>query len=144
MCICSCEADEQKEQIQATNSVSVSENLSREKMSLSPDSSAKGAPHGNMSTVEGAYSMQNNSNCSTSGEKKTISDDTGKEERRVGIGVTQVKKIDSSDVQFTIESFETALASLVRTKETIGRATRLAMDLVKFGMSAKVRRSSRL
>ncbi|CAF2263913.1 unnamed protein product [Brassica rapa] len=133
----SCEADEQKEQIQATNSVSVSENLSREKMSLSPDSSARGAPHGNVSTVEGADGMQNNNNCSTSGEKKTISDDTGKEERRVEIGVTQVNKIGSSDVQFTIESFETALASLVRTKETIGRATRLAMDLVKFGMSAK-------
>ncbi|XP_009138689.1 protein HUA2-LIKE 3 isoform X1 [Brassica rapa] len=133
----SCEADEQKEQIQATNSVSVSENLSREKMSLSPDSSARGAPHGNVSTVEGADGMQNNNSCSTSGEKKTISDDTGKEERRVEIGVTQVNKIGSSDVQFTIESFETALASLVRTKETIGRATRLAMDLVKFGMSAK-------
>ncbi|XP_018483327.1 protein HUA2-LIKE 3 isoform X1 [Raphanus sativus] len=138
VCIGSCEA---YEQIQATNSVSVSENLSREKMSLSPDSPARGTPHGNsvcpMSTVESANGMQNNSNCSTNGEKKTISDDTVKEERRVEISVTQVKKNVSSDVQFTIESFETALASLVRTKETIGRATRLAMDLVKFGMSAK-------
>lgn len=145
VCIGSCEGDEQ---IQATNSVSVSENLSREKMSLSPDSPARGTPHGNsvcpMSTVESANGMQNNSNCSTNGEKKTISDDTVKEERRVEISVTQVKKNVSSDVQFTIESFETALASLVRTKETIGRATRLAMDLVKFGMSAKVCRSSYL
>ncbi|CAH8329216.1 unnamed protein product [Eruca vesicaria subsp. sativa] len=137
----SCEVDEQKEQIHATNSVSVPENLSREKMSLSP---ARGTPHGSsvchMSTVETANGMQNNMNSSTSvqfGEKKTMSDDTVKEERIVDIGETQVKKIVSSDVQFTIESFETALASLVRTKETIGRATRLAMDLVKFGMSAK-------
>ncbi|KAJ0255006.1 PWWP domain-containing protein [Hirschfeldia incana] len=140
----SCEADEQKEQIQATNSASVSENLSREKMSLSPNSPARGTPHDNsvchMSIVESVNGMQNNSNCDTSvqfGEEKTISDDTVKEERKVEIGVTQEKKIVSSGVQFTIESFETALASLVRTKETIGRATRLAMDLVKFGMSAK-------
>ncbi|KAL0866789.1 hypothetical protein Bca101_045907 [Brassica carinata] len=110
----SCEADEQKEQIQATNSVSVSENLS-----------------------ESVNGMQNSSTSVQFGEKKTMSDDTVKEDRRVEIGVTQEKKIVSSGVQFTIESFETALASLVRTKETIGRATRLAMDLVKFGMSAK-------
>ncbi|XP_006402313.2 protein HUA2-LIKE 3 isoform X1 [Eutrema salsugineum] len=140
----SCEADEQKEQIQATKSVSVSENLSREIMSLSPDSPARGTSHSNsvchMSTVESANVMQNNNNCSANiqfGEKKTMSDDTVIEERKVETGIPQVKKVVSSDVQFTIESFETALGSLVRTKETIGRATRLAMDLVKFGMSAK-------
>lgn len=145
VCIDSCETDEQKEQIQATNSVSVSENFSPEKMRLTPDSPARAIPHSNsvchISTVESANGMQSNSNFCTSvqfGEKKPMSDDTVKEERKDEIGVTEVKKV-ISDVQFTIESFETALSSLVRTKETIGRATRLAMDLVKFGVSAKVR-----
>ncbi|CAN6935984.1 unnamed protein product [Brassica oleracea] len=140
----SCETDGQKEHIQATNSVSVSENLSPEKMRLTPDSPARGIPHSNsicdISTVESANGMQSNSYCCTSvqfGEKKTMSDDTVKEERKGEIGATEVKKVVISDVQFTIESFETALSSLVRTKETIGRATRLAMDLVKFGVSAK-------
>ncbi|KAG2252603.1 hypothetical protein Bca52824_082739 [Brassica carinata] len=140
----SCETDGQKEHIQATNSVSVSENLSPEKMRLTPDSPARGIPHSNsicdISTVESANGMQSNSYCCTSvqfGEKKTMSDDTVKEERKGEIGATEVKKVVISDVQFTIESFETALSSLVRTKETIGRATRLAVDLVKFGVSAK-------
>ncbi|KAL0724500.1 hypothetical protein Bca4012_039099 [Brassica carinata] len=139
----SCETDEQKEQIQATSSVSVSENFLPEKMRLTPDSPARGIPHSNsvchISTVESANGMQSNSNCCTSGqfgEKKPMSDDTVNEERKDEVGVTEVKKV-VTDVQFTIESFETALSSLVRTKETIGRATRLAMDLVKFGVSAK-------
>ncbi|VVB06689.1 unnamed protein product [Arabis nemorensis] len=144
----SCEAVEQKEHVQATNSMSASENLSDVKMSLSPadveDSPARGTPHSNsvfhISTAESVNVMQNNSNSSNVrlGEKKIMCDDTAKEERKVETGVTQVKKVTGSDVQFTIESFETALHSLVRTKETIGRATRLAMDLVKFGVSAKV------
>ncbi|KFK35477.1 hypothetical protein AALP_AA5G289200 [Arabis alpina] len=144
----SCEAVEQKEHVEATNSISASENLSHEKMSISPadvaDSPSRGTPHSNsmfhISTAESVYVMQNNSNCSNVqfGEKKFMCDDTAKEERNVETGVTQAKKVVGSDVQFTIESFETALRSLVRTKETIGRATRLAMDLVKFGVSAKV------
>lgn len=143
VCIDSCEADEQKEQMQAIKSVSVSENLSRDRLSLSP---ARDTPHSSsvfhISTAESENVMQNNSNCSTSvqfGEKKSLNDDTVKQGKNVETGVTQVKKVGSSDVKFTIESFETALGSLVRTKETIGRATRLAMDLVKFGASAKVR-----
>ncbi|CAN7052599.1 unnamed protein product [Brassica rapa subsp. trilocularis] len=135
----SCETDEQKEQIQATNSVSVSENLSPEKMRLTPDSPARGIPHSNsvchISTVESANGMQSTN--VQFRETKTMSDETVKEERKDETGVTEVKKVVISDVQFTIESFETALSSLVRTKETIGRATRLAMDLVKFGVSAK-------
>ncbi|CAL9245314.1 unnamed protein product [Arabidopsis halleri] len=137
----SCEVDEQKEQMQATNSISVSENLSREKLNSSP---ARGTPHCNsvcrISTAESANAMQENSNCSTNvqfGEEKSLNNDTVKEESKVETGPTQVKKVISSDVQFTVESFETALDSLVRTKETIGRATRLAMDLAKFGVSAK-------
>ncbi|CAN8280426.1 unnamed protein product [Cochlearia groenlandica] len=133
--------------IQATSSVSASENLSRENMSFSPanvaDSPARGTPHSDsvchISTAESATVVQNNSNCSTSvqfGEKKIMSDDTVKESI-VETGVTQVEKVVSSGVQFIIESFETALGSLVRTKETIGRATRLAMNLVKYGASAK-------
>ncbi|KAL1197637.1 Protein HUA2-LIKE 3 [Cardamine amara subsp. amara] len=137
----SCEVDEQKEQMQAIKSVLVSENLSRERLSLSP---VRDTPHSSsvfhISTAESENVMLNNSNCSTNvqfGEKKSLSDDTVKQGGKVETGVTQVKKVGSSDVKITIESFETALGSLVRTKETIGRATRLAMDLVKFGASAK-------
>ncbi|KAG7629506.1 Protein HUA2-LIKE 3 [Arabidopsis thaliana] len=137
----SCEVDEQKEQMQATNSISVSENFSREKLNSSP---ARGTPNCNsvcrISTAESENAMQNNSYYSTNvqyGENKSLNVDTVKEESKVETGTTQVKKVVSSDVQCTVESFETALDSLVRTKETIGRATRLAMDLAKFGVSAK-------
>jgi len=128
--------------MQATNSISVSENFSREKLNSSP---ARGTPNCNsvcrISTAESENAMQNNSYYSTNvqyGENKSLNVDTVKEESKVETGTTQVKKVVSSDVQCTVESFETALDSLVRTKETIGRATRLAMDLAKFGVSAKV------
>ncbi|XP_010507809.1 PREDICTED: protein HUA2-LIKE 2 [Camelina sativa] len=142
------ETDEQKQQVQANNSVSVSENLSREQMSLSPaniaDTPAMGTPHSNsvyyhISTAESANDIQNNSSCSPnvqSGEKKIVSDAIVNEEK-IETGVCQGQKVVSCDVQSTSESFEDALNSLVRTKESIGRATRLAMDLMKFGVSAK-------
>lgn len=151
MCFCSGETDEQKQQVQTNNSVSVSENLSREKMSLSPaniaDTPARGTPHSNsvyyhISTAESANDVQNNSACSPndqSGEKKIVSDAIVKEEEKIETGVCQGQKVVSCDVQSTRESFEDALSSLVRTKESIGRATRLAMDLMKFGVSAKVK-----
>ncbi|EOA25934.1 hypothetical protein CARUB_v10019315mg [Capsella rubella] len=143
----SCEVDKQKEQMPASNPISVSENLSREKLSSSPahvaDSPARGTPHCNSGchifTAESASAMQNSCSMTNAqfGEKKSLNDDTVKEESKVETGATQVKKFISSDVQCTIESFETALGSLVRTKETIGRATRLAMDLAKIGVSTK-------
>lgn len=148
MCFCSDEADDQT-QVQPNNSVSVSENLSREKMSLSPaniaDTPAMGTPHSNsvyhISTAESANDMQNNSSCSPnvqSGEKKIVCDSIVKEEEKIETGVCQGHKVVNTDVQSTRESFEDALSSLVRTKESIGRATRLAMDLMKFCVPAKV------
>ncbi|CAA7044173.1 unnamed protein product [Microthlaspi erraticum] len=142
------EAENQKQEVQTNNSVSVSENVSREKMSLSPaniaDTPARGTPHSNsvyhISTAESANDMQNNSSCSPnvqSDEKKTVCDAMVKEEEKIVTGVCQGQKVVSPDVQSTRESFEDALSSLVRTKESIGRATRLAMDLMKFGVSAK-------
>lgn len=151
MCFCSGEDDDQKQQVQTDSSVSlsVSENLSREKMSLSPaniaDTPAGGTPHSistnHISTAESVNNMQNNSSCSPkvqSGEKKIVCDSLVKEEEKIVKGVCQRQKVVSYDVQSTRESFEDALSSLVRTKESIGRATRLAMDLMKFGVSAKV------
>ncbi|KFK37564.1 hypothetical protein AALP_AA4G273100 [Arabis alpina] len=142
------EADSQKQQVQTNNSVSVSENLSLEKMSVSPanitDTPARGTPHSNsvyhISTAESANDMLNNSSCSPnvqSGEKKTDYDAIVKVEEKIETGVWQGQKVVCSDVQTTRESFEDALSSLVRTKESIGRATRLAMDLMKFGASVK-------
>uniref|UniRef100_A0A1J3ETN8 HUA2-like protein 3 n=3 Tax=Noccaea caerulescens TaxID=107243 RepID=A0A1J3ETN8_NOCCA len=142
------EAENQKQEVQTNNSVSVLENLSREKMSLSPaniaDTPARGTPHSNsvyhISTAESANDMQNNSSCSPnvqSDEKKPACDATVKEEEKIETGVCQGQKVVSPDVQSTRETFEDALSSLVRTKESIGRATRLAMDLMKFGVSAK-------
>lgn len=152
MFFCSGEADNQKQQVQTNNSVSVSENLSFEKMSLSPaniaDTPAKGTPRSNsvyhISTAESGNDMLNNSSCSPnvqSGEKKTVYDAIVKVEEKIETGVCQGPKIVSSDVQSTREAFEDALSSLVRTKESIGRATRLAMDLMKFGVSVKVKDS---
>ncbi|KAG7531101.1 PWWP domain [Arabidopsis suecica] len=150
------ETDDKKQQVQTINSGSVSENLSREKMSLSPantadtpgntaDTPARGTPHSSsvyyhISTAESANDMQNNSSCSPnvpSGEKKNVCDAIVKEEEKIETGVCQGQKVVSCDVQSTRGSYEDALSSLVRTKESIGRATRLAMDLMKFGVSAK-------
>lgn len=150
MCYCSGETDDKRQQVQIINSGSVSENLSREKMSLSPantaDTPARGTPHSSsvyyhISTAESANDMQNNSSCSPnvpSGEKKNVCDAIVKEEEKIETGVCQGQKVVSCDVQSTRGSYEDALSSLVRTKESIGRATRLAMDLMKFGVPAKV------
>ncbi|EOA28436.1 hypothetical protein CARUB_v10024644mg [Capsella rubella] len=143
------DTDELKQQVQTNNSVSVSENLSHEQMSLSPpniaDTPAMGTPHSNsvyyhISTAESANDIQINSSCSPnvqSGEKIIVSDAIVKEEEKIETGVCQGQKVVSCDVQSTRESFEDALNSLVRTKESIGRATRLAMELMRFGVSAK-------
>jgi hypothetical protein len=143
------ETNDQKQQVQTNNSVLVSENLSREKMSFSPaitaDTPARGTPHSSsvyyhISTSESANDMQNNSSGSPNiptGEKKNDCDAIVKEEEKIETGVCQGQKVVSCDVQSTRESYEDALCSLVRTKESIGRATCLAMDLMKFGVSAK-------
>ncbi|XP_019056720.1 PREDICTED: protein HUA2-LIKE 2-like [Tarenaya hassleriana] len=140
--------EERKEQIQSVNSVSLSENISSEKMDLSPaniaDSPARGTPHSNsvchISTAESANVMQNNGSCSPNvhfSEKKISGDPSVNAEEQIETRVSQGHKFVGSDMHSALESFESALGSLVRTKESIGRATRLAVDLVKFGVSAK-------
>lgn len=49
-----------------------------------------------------------------------------------------VGKGSSSDAHALLSSFEAVLRILTRTKESIGRATRVAIDCAKYGATAKV------
>jgi len=48
------------------------------------------------------------------------------------------ERINLAEVKAAIASLELTLGSLTRTKESIGRATRIAVDCVKFGVAADV------
>lgn len=48
------------------------------------------------------------------------------------------KSNNSAEAHAALSSFEAILGSLTRTRESIGRATRIAIDCAKFGASAKV------
>lgn len=50
----------------------------------------------------------------------------------------QGKWSNSDEAHTTLSSFEAVLGTLTRTKESIGRATRIALDSAKFGIAAKV------
>ncbi|KAI4365660.1 hypothetical protein MLD38_021625 [Melastoma candidum] len=51
---------------------------------------------------------------------------------------SQDKLSNSDEVHGTLSSFEAVLGGLTRTKESIGRATRIALDCAKSGIAAKV------
>lgn len=48
------------------------------------------------------------------------------------------ERVNLAEVKAAIASLELTLGSLTRTKESIGRATRIALDCVKFGVAADV------
>lgn len=48
------------------------------------------------------------------------------------------ERTNLAEVKAALASLELTLGSLTRTKESIGRATRIAVDCVKFGIAAEV------
>ncbi|KAJ8898661.1 hypothetical protein K2173_004695 [Erythroxylum novogranatense] len=98
-----------------------------------------------VSTAESANFTQNSGCSSPSGhlqQKKILCTSVGDDDkfetsmphRPKSVG----KWINSTEAHATLSSFEEMLGSLTRTKESIGRATRLAIDCAKFGVCSKV------
>ncbi|KAJ0052661.1 hypothetical protein Pint_03373 [Pistacia integerrima] len=99
-----------------------------------------------ISTSESANVVQNNTCCSPhvhSQHKKNLGAPVADEEVNIDTSITERTKSvgkwsNYSEAHAALTSFEAVLGSLTRTKESIGRATRIAIDCAKFGVSAKV------
>ncbi|KAJ4829131.1 hypothetical protein Tsubulata_011817 [Turnera subulata] len=101
-------------------------------------------PIGHVSTAESANIIQNTccSSPNISSNKNTVPRTVAVEEK-LDSAVPQRLKVNDKGGKNTeslaaLSSFEGVLGSLTRTKDSIGRATRLAIDCAKFGVSAKV------
>ncbi|XP_054808089.1 protein HUA2-LIKE 2 [Prosopis cineraria] len=95
----------------------------------------------NVSTSDSSNILQNNGSCSPDvhlHQKHTFSGPIcdGKVD---GFATTQRSKNKSTEAgHAALLYFEATLGTLTRTKESIGRATRIAIDCAKFGSAAKV------
>lgn len=110
--------------------------------SLAP-SSPPNASICHMSTSDSSNIVQNNSSYSPDlrvHQKITscvpVVDKEGKSESLV---TQRPKSVDgNAEAHCDLSSFEAMLGTLTRTKESIGRATRVAIDCAKFGVASKV------
>lgn len=141
-----------------TSSVSVTDDHSYPKLSPCPigavESPAPASPATtsifHLSTAESANVTQSNGCCTPDNhlhDKKTSSATAVGEEGKIEAAVSQRPKSAGkwstlSEAHAALSSFEAMLATLTRTKESIGRATRMAIDCAKFGDSARVRKVS--
>lgn len=96
-----------------------------------------------MSTSDSSNIVQNNGSCSPDvhlHHKKTSFAPLVDEEEKLESAVTQKPKSIGThrEAHVALSSFEGQLGTLTRTKESIGRATRIAIDCAKFGVAAKV------
>nr|XP_023886611.1 protein HUA2-LIKE 3 isoform X1 [Quercus suber] len=96
-----------------------------------------------MSTSDSSNIVQNNGSCSPDvhlHHKKTSFAPLVDEEEKLESAVTQKPKSIGrhGEAPVALSSFEGQLGTLTRTKESIGRATRIAIDCAKFGVAAKV------
>lgn len=112
------------------------------------DSSAQGSPANtslcHLPTSESGSLVQNNSYSSpTMQHNKSSVAPVANEDSKVDLPVTEKPKSNGksssySEAHTALNSFEAVLGALTRTKESIGRATRIAIDCAKFGVSSKV------
>ncbi|XVF21811.1 hypothetical protein REPUB_Repub12eG0122100 [Reevesia pubescens] len=97
-----------------------------------------------VSTSESANIIQSNGYCSPNvhscpNKSVSIADDEGKADFVASERPKSVNKCSNyTEAHAALSSFETMLAILTRTKESIARATRVAIDCAKFGVSTKV------
>lgn len=82
--------------------------------------------------------LQNNGCCSPEVHDKKSVYALDVDEEKSDSAVTSVGKSNHADAGACLKSFETMLGALTRTKESIGRATRIAIDCVKYGTATKV------
>lgn len=98
-----------------------------------------------VSTSESANFIQN-SGCSSpnthSHPRKPVCTLVADDEKHESAVPQRLKSVgrwsNCAEAHTGLSSFESMLGSLTRTKESIGRATRMAIDCAKFGVSAKV------
>ncbi|KAE8664874.1 Tudor/PWWP/MBT domain-containing protein, putative isoform 2 [Hibiscus syriacus] len=123
-------------------------------LSLSPvdevDSPARVSPskalNFHVSTSESANIVQSNGYCSPNVQSRSnkslfvsIADYETKADSVASERPKSVSKCSNyTEAHSALSSFENTLAVLTRTKESIARATRIAIDCAKFGASAKV------
>lgn len=98
-----------------------------------------------MSTSDSSNVVQNNSSCSPDRQvhqKTTLCAPTVDEDGKFETMVTERPKSMGMNAEalVALSSFEAMLGTLTRTKESIGRATRVAIDCAKFGVAPKVRK----
>lgn len=114
------------------------------------DSLAQASPPnaslGHASTSDNSSFRQNNNSCSPDvhlHDKITLHPPVADEEGKFESVVTQRPKSlgKYAELNAALSSFEAMLGTLTRTKESIGRATRVAIDCAKFGASSKVQKS---
>ncbi|XP_022758176.1 protein HUA2-LIKE 2-like isoform X1 [Durio zibethinus] len=99
-----------------------------------------------VSTSESANNIQSNGYCSPNIHScpnkslcVSITDDEGRTDSVACERPKSVSKFSNyTEAHAALSSFENMLAILTRTKESIARATRIAIDCAKFGVSAKV------
>ena len=99
-----------------------------------------------MSTSDNSTSLQNNGCCSPVvhlHQEKTICSFDVNGESKFELTISHRPKSTgkwsiSVEASAALTSFEAMLGTLTRTKESIGRATRIAIDCAKFGIAAKV------
>ena len=99
-----------------------------------------------VSTSESANIIRSNGYCSPNVHScpnkslcVSIADDEGKADSVASERPKSVSKCSNyTEAHAALSSFENILAILTRTKESIARATRIAIDCAKFGVSAKV------
>ncbi|XAR61231.1 hypothetical protein NMG60_11034876 [Bertholletia excelsa] len=94
------------------------------------DSSAHASPPStlvdNISRLDSINFLRNNGCCSPDVQLHNV--------RSTVVG----KTCNKAEATAALASFEAVLGTLTRTKESIGRATRIAIDCAKFGIAAKV------
>ncbi|KAG7967449.1 hypothetical protein I3843_08G099900 [Carya illinoinensis] len=96
-----------------------------------------------ISTSDSSNFVRNIGSCSPDVNlhyKKIFSASLGDEEEKIESVTTQRPKSvgKHGEAHIALSSFEAMLGTLTRTKESIGRATRIAIDCAKFGVAAKV------
>ncbi|KAJ7977442.1 HUA2-like protein 2 [Quillaja saponaria] len=97
----------------------------------------------NMSTSDSSNILQSNGSCSPDVHlhfKRTSCCPVVEEGKVESVSAQRPKFMGKSTEtgHTALVSFEATLGTLTRTKESIGRATRIAIDCAKFGIAAKV------
>lgn len=96
----------------------------------------------NVSTSDSSNVIQNNGSCSPDvqlHQKQSLS--VPVHEQKDGLAASQKSRSMGKSTEAghaALIYFEAMLGTLTRTKESIGRATRIAIDCAKFGNAAKV------